>query len=131
MPSVEISLLAAPNRERSFALSRVDKRLLCAARWGVRASRIPLRRPWPPAGESMVVELSGNRQNRACTSASCWLSLPVDKQTNPDPMMSCSPIQNMTYELALMKAGKGKVSGVSGLDDGPAAGTTSGDKEDA
>lgn len=25
----------------------------------------------------------------------------------------------MTYELALMKAGKGKVAGVSGLDDGP------------
>lgn len=31
-------------------------------------------------------------------------------------------IQNMTYELALMKAGKGKVAGVSGLDDGPPAG---------
>lgn len=25
----------------------------------------------------------------------------------------------MTYELALMKAGKGKVAGVSGLDEGP------------
>lgn len=26
-------------------------------------------------------------------------------------------MQNMTYELALMKAGKGKVAGVSGIDD--------------
>lgn len=37
----------------------------------------------------------------------------------------------MTYELALMKAGKGKVSAVSGLDDGPPAGATPGDKGDA
>eukprot|EP00752_Nemacystus_decipiens_P009240 g8253.t1 len=34
---------------------------------------------------------------------------------------SLRKLQNMTYELALMKAGKGKVSGVSGLDDGPPA----------
>ncbi|CAB1098097.1 unnamed protein product [Ectocarpus sp. CCAP 1310/34] len=33
---------------------------------------------------------------------------------------SLRKLQNMTYELALMKAGKGKVSGVSGLDEGPA-----------
>eukprot|EP00904_Undaria_pinnatifida_P007341 jgi/Undpi1/3737/HiC_scaffold_16.g07106.m1 len=32
---------------------------------------------------------------------------------------SLRKLQNITYELALMKAGKGKVAGVSGLDDGP------------
>lgn len=46
---------------------------------------------------------------------------------NPDLLFSRSSSQNMTYELALMKAGKGKVSGVSGLDeDGAATGV---DKE--
>lgn len=35
----------------------------------------------------------------------------------------------MTYELALMKAGKGKVAGVSGLDEGPPHGAPS-DKEE-
>lgn len=33
--------------------------------------------------------------------------------------LSFRAVQNITYELALMKAGKGKVAGVSGLDDGP------------
>ncbi|CAM9200237.1 unnamed protein product [Scytosiphon promiscuus] len=45
---------------------------------------------------------------------------------------SLRKLQNMTYELALMKAGKGKVSGVSGVDDGPAGGGGAAvDKEEA
>lgn len=63
----------------------------------------------------------------------CWAALilrdiPLDvpRTTNLGSVSRIHPpSQNMTYELALMKAGKGKVSGVSGLDEGP----TTADKE--
>lgn len=50
------------------------------------------------------------------------LSLSAETLAPPRERSSLG-IQNMTYELALMKAGKGKVAGISGLDDGvPGAG---------
>lgn len=39
-------------------------------------------------------------------------------------------LQNMTYELALMKAGKGKVAGVSGVDEPPPSAQGLGSKEE-
>lgn len=56
------------------------------------------------------------------TDGAATLCTPCPLKRSPPRERSSLGIQNMTYELALMKAGKGKVAGISGLgDDVPGA----------